>query len=68
MKVTERWHSERMGRDLSLVRWGHYGVPVLLFPTAGGDAEEVERHRLVVVEEDSGAGDGCCARFQPQPC
>ena len=47
MKVTERWHSERMGRDISLVRWGHYGVPVLLFPTAGGDAEEVERHRLV---------------------
>ena len=47
MKVTERWHSDRMGQDLSLVRWGHYGVPVLLFPTAGGDAEEVERHRLV---------------------
>ena len=47
MKVTERWHSQRMGRDISLVRWGHYGVPVLLFPTAGGDAEEVERHHLV---------------------
>ena len=47
MKVTERWHSDRMGRDISLVRWGHYGVPVLLFPTAGGDAEEVERHHLV---------------------
>ncbi len=47
MKVTERWRSERMGQDLSLVRWGHYGVPVLLFPTAGGDAEEVERHHLV---------------------
>jgi esterase/lipase superfamily enzyme len=47
VKVTERWHSERMGQDLTLVRWGHYGVPVLLFPTAGGDAEEVERHHLV---------------------
>ena len=47
MKVTERWRSERMGRDITVVRWGHYGVPVLLFPTAGGDAEEVERHRLV---------------------
>ena len=47
MKVTERWHSERMGRDIPLVRWGHYGVPVLLFPTAGGDAEEVERHQLI---------------------
>ncbi len=47
MKVTERWHSPRMDRDITLVRWGHYGVPVLLFPTAGGDAEEVERHKLV---------------------
>jgi esterase/lipase superfamily enzyme len=47
VKVTERWYSDRMGQDLSLVRWGHYGVPVLLFPTAGGDAEEVERHDLV---------------------
>lgn len=47
MKVTEQWRSERMGQDITLVRWGHYGVPVLLFPTAGGDAEEVERHHLV---------------------
>lgn len=47
MKVTERWTSPRMGRELTLARWGHFGVPVLLFPTAGGDAEEVERHQLV---------------------
>ena len=38
MKVTERWHSDRMDRDITLVRWGHYGAPVLLLPTAGGDA------------------------------
>jgi esterase/lipase superfamily enzyme len=36
-----------MHKELTLVRWGHYGVPVLLFPTAGGDAEEVERHHLI---------------------
>jgi esterase/lipase superfamily enzyme len=47
VKVTERWHSDRMHKELTLVRWGHYGVPVLLFPTAGGDAEEVERHHLL---------------------
>jgi esterase/lipase superfamily enzyme len=47
MKATERWFSERMQQDITLVRWGHFGVPVLLFPTAGGDAEEVERHKLV---------------------
>ena len=47
MKVTERWYSHRMHRDVTLARWGHYGVPVLLFPTAGGDAEEVERNQLI---------------------
>ena len=30
-----------------MARWGHFGVPVLVFPTAGGDAEEIERHQLV---------------------
>lgn len=47
MKATERWYSERIGAHLSLVRWGSFGVPVLLLPTAGGDAEEVERQGLV---------------------
>ena len=47
MKATERWFSERMQRPLAIARWGHFGTPVLLFPTAGGDAEEVERNQLV---------------------
>lgn len=47
MKVIERWHSQRTDRDMTLVRWGHYGTPVLVFPTAGGDAEEVERHHML---------------------
>jgi esterase/lipase superfamily enzyme len=29
------------------MRWGHWGTPVLLFPTAGGDAEECERFLMV---------------------
>lgn len=32
---------------MTLVRWGEIGVPVLVFPTAGGDAEEIERFGLV---------------------
>jgi esterase/lipase superfamily enzyme len=32
-----------MQQEISLVRWGEWGTPVLLLPTAGGDAEEVER-------------------------
>ena len=45
------WHSPQLERDVQLVRWGHYGTPVMLFPTAGGDAEEVERFHLVRVLE-----------------
>ena len=47
MKMTDRWHSDRLGQDISVARWGTYGAPVLLIPTAGGDAEEVERHHLI---------------------
>ena len=47
MKATERWYSSRLQQDVSLARWGHYGTAVLVFPTAGGDAEEIERNHLV---------------------
>jgi esterase/lipase superfamily enzyme len=46
-KVNSRWFSQRLQREVNVVRWGHAGQPVLLFPTAGGDAEEVERMLLV---------------------
>ncbi len=46
-KKVARWHSERLQREVTLVRWGTFGQPVLLFPTAGGDAEEIERFLLV---------------------
>jgi esterase/lipase superfamily enzyme len=47
VKETSRWYSHRVAQDVQLVRWGHIGTPVLLFPTAGGDAEEVERFHLI---------------------
>ena len=46
-RVRERWFSERLQTDVTVVRWGVFGVPVLVFPSAGGDAEEIERHGLV---------------------
>ncbi|HKE17231.1 MAG TPA: alpha/beta hydrolase-fold protein [Kofleriaceae bacterium] len=46
-KKVARWRSERLEREVTLVRWGHFGQPVLLFPTAGGDAEEIERFLLI---------------------
>lgn len=51
MKATERWRSERLQRDVTLCRWGVTGQPVLLFPTAGGDAEEIERWQMISVLE-----------------
>ena len=41
------WPSPRFPEPARLVRWGHFGVPVLIFPTAGGDFEEIERFQLV---------------------
>jgi esterase/lipase superfamily enzyme len=47
VKAVERWHSPRLERDVTMARWGTVGTPLLLFPTAGGDAEECERCRLI---------------------
>lgn len=49
MKTTGRWHSQRLNREVSMVRWGTFGQPVLIFPTAGGDAEEIERFLMIKV-------------------
>ncbi|MFK7991167.1 MAG: esterase family protein [Sandaracinaceae bacterium] len=42
-----RWYSRRVQREVTLCRWGHHGMPVLVLPTAGGDAEEVERWQMI---------------------
>ncbi len=47
MKLITTWTSETLGSDVTAVRWGEIGVPVLIFPTAGGDAEEIERFLVV---------------------
>jgi esterase/lipase superfamily enzyme len=49
MKDIFRWRSPHVEQEIQLVRWGRIGTPVLLFPTAGGDAEEVERFHLIGV-------------------
>lgn len=48
-KLSTRWYSRHLGEEVQIVRWGHFGVPVLIFPTAGGDAEEIERFKLTDV-------------------
>ena len=49
MREITQWYSPRVESDITLVRWGHYGTPVLLYPTAGGDALEVERMLMIDV-------------------
>jgi esterase/lipase superfamily enzyme len=46
-KETSTWRSERVGREVKLARWGELGTPVLVFPTAAGDAEEIERFLMI---------------------
>ena len=47
MKRTDSWYSHRLGREVNVARWGEVGVPLLVFPTAGGDAEEIERFLVI---------------------
>lgn len=48
-KVSTRWYSPRLRQEVLACRWGHAGTPVLLYPTAGGDAEESERFLMMKV-------------------
>lgn len=48
-RIETSWYSERVGTKVEVRRWGHYGRPLLLFPTAGGDAEECERFLMIKV-------------------
>lgn len=47
MKKSDTWYSERLQRDVTMARWGSFGQPFLIFPTAGGDAEEIERFHII---------------------
>ncbi len=50
-KIT--WKSPALGgREITFVRYGVAGTPLLLFPTAGGDAEEPERFHLITAIGD----------------
>ena len=51
MFMKSRWYSSRLRNEVTLARWGAFGQPVLVFPTAGGDAEEIERFQIIRVLE-----------------
>lgn len=81
MRDSSSWYSERVRQWVHLVRWGHWGTPVLVFPTAGGDAYEIERMGLIaalaplldggrvkVYALDSIAGRAWLQRQDPRHC
>jgi esterase/lipase superfamily enzyme len=81
MKDSSSWYSERVQRWVRVVRWGHWGTPVLVFPTAGGDPEEIERMGLIdalkplleagrikIYSLDSIAGRAWLMRLDPRHC
>jgi esterase/lipase superfamily enzyme len=41
------WYSPNLDQEMPLVVYGHYGQPLLMFPTAAADCEEYERFGLI---------------------
>jgi len=41
------WHSSRLGRVMGIRAYGHWGAPLLVFPTSGGDEWEYERQGMI---------------------
>jgi len=46
-KEVHRWYSQRLGLDLSVIVYGHWGSPLLGFPTSAGDEWELEGQSLI---------------------
>ena len=42
-----RWHSPRLGLDLGVIVHGHWGQPILGFPTSAGDESELEGQSMI---------------------
>jgi esterase/lipase superfamily enzyme len=42
-----RWYSHRVGREMNVLVYGHYGLPILVFPTSGGDEREYEGQGMI---------------------
>jgi esterase/lipase superfamily enzyme len=41
------WHSPRLGREMGVVVYGHWGPPLIVFPTSGGDEWEFDRQGVI---------------------
>jgi esterase/lipase superfamily enzyme len=56
-RIIDGWHSPILGQGMPIVSYGHWGHPLLLFPTAAADFLENERFHLVQsIDEQIQAG------------
>lgn len=46
-RFIDGWHSPSLSQHMEIVTYGHYGFPLLLFPTAAADYLEYERFHLI---------------------
>jgi len=51
-----RWYSHRLGLDMGVLVHGHWGQPILGFPTSAGDEFELEGQSLIGALADFIAG------------
>jgi esterase/lipase superfamily enzyme len=42
-----RWYSHRLGLELGVIVHGHWGAPILGFPTSAGDENELEGQSMI---------------------
>ena len=42
-----RWYTGRLGREMGIQVYGHYGRPLVAFPTSGGDESEYEGQGMI---------------------
>jgi esterase/lipase superfamily enzyme len=53
MQIDHRyWHSPRLEHDMGLAVFGHWGLPMLAFPTSHGDEWELQRNGLIEAMAD----------------
>lgn len=47
IREIREWHSPRLNKKMEIVRYGHHGFAILLFPSAAADFLEYERFHLI---------------------
>ena len=46
-RVLDGWHSPRLNKHMEIATYGHYGMALLMVPTAAADYLEYERFHLL---------------------